>query len=183
MSVVYFVKHKFMKPIKIGYSNNFTVRLQDLNCFSPYGYEVVGTILTDNPQYLERIIHERLKTRRLNGEWFDISHEEAIDIIKESDNSYDDTVQRILLDLENLEGENGTLIDLKLKDEVTNFLKESPSDGDIKYGGMLYKNEVLDFIQDYKGITKESAYKHWNKIKSHFIERKKGKKVYVGLLK
>ena len=182
MSVVYFVKHKFMKPIKIGYSNNLKMRLQDLKCASPYGLEIIGTIPTYNAQYLEKIIHERLKNRRLNGEWFDISHEEAVDIIKESDNSYDDRVQRALLSLEN--NEDGTYIDVELRDEITDFLiNQNHSDRDIAYNGMLDKVKVLDFIQSYKNISGPSAYTYWKKIDSSFMEKKRGREVYVGVLK
>ena len=184
MSVVYFVKHKFMKPIKIGYSNNLKMRLQDLKCASPYGLEIIGTIPTYNAQYLEKIIHERLKNRRLNGEWFDISHEEAIDIIKESDNTYDDRVQRALLRLDNLE--NGeTLIprDRELEIKVSNFLEQNHNGVDIDFGNLLDKQKVIKFIMELRLVSRPTAYRHWEFIKEYFIVKKRGRKAYVGLLK
>tara|TARA_R110002012_G_scaffold320774_1_gene545487 strand:- start:4332 stop:4883 length:552 start_codon:yes stop_codon:yes gene_type:complete len=183
MSVVYFVKHKFMKPIKIGYSNNLKMRLQDLKCASPYGLEIIGTIPTYNAQYLEKIIHERLKNRRLNGEWFDISHEEAVDIIKESDNSYDDRVQRTLLRLDNTDNEKQIPRDRKLEIAVSNFLEQNHDDSDIDFGNLLDKQKVIKFIMELKLVSRPTAYRHWEFIKEYFIVKKRGRKAYVGLLK
>ena len=83
MSVVYFVKHKTMKPIKIGVTSNLTKRLQALRVSCPYGLDLIGRILSPEPKELESKLHKRLKSKRLNGEWFDISISEAKDIISE----------------------------------------------------------------------------------------------------
>ena len=74
-----------------------------------------------------------------------------------------------------------TLIDLKLKNKITKFLKQNHSDKDTEYGGMLDKAKVLNFIQEDKGISKPSAYRHWENLDRLFIVKKKGKKLYVGI--
>ena len=81
MSVVYFVKHKTMKPIKIGVTSNLTKRLQALRVSCPYGLDLIGRILSPEPKELESKLHKRLKSKRLNGEWFDISLSKLIKIL------------------------------------------------------------------------------------------------------
>lgn len=79
--IVYFVKHRNLSPIKIGYTNDLTSRLNAFNNVAPYGIEVVGTIETDKPERLEKQLHELLKSFRLNGEWFEITTEHALSLI------------------------------------------------------------------------------------------------------
>lgn len=86
---VYFVKHKFMSPIKIGYSNCETPnnRIAGMKTMSPYGLEFLGFISSDNAKLLETNLHLKFKRNRLNGEWFDISEEDVKQILKDNCNS------------------------------------------------------------------------------------------------
>ena len=119
----------------------------------------------------------------MNGEWFDISHEEAVDIIKESDNSYDDRVQRTLLRLDNTDNEKQIPRDRKLEIAVSNFLEQNHDDSDIDFGNLLDKQKVIKFIMELKLVSRPTAYRHWEFIKEYFIVKKRGRKAYVGLLK
>ena len=85
---VYFVKHKFMSPIKIGYSNCETPnnRVAGMKTMSPYGLEFLGFISSDNAKLLETNLHLKFKRNRLNGEWFDISEEDVKQILKDNCN-------------------------------------------------------------------------------------------------
>lgn len=79
--IVYFVKHRNLTPIKVGYTNDLSNRLTALNNASPWGIDIIGTIETDNAPKLEKILHEKLKSFRLNGEWFEITEEYALSLI------------------------------------------------------------------------------------------------------
>ena len=205
MSVVYFVKHKFMKPIKIGFTSNLTKRLQSLKVTSPYGLDLIGRILSPEPKELESKLHKRLKSKRLNGEWFDISISEVKDIIDEYDEDYKSDLNKIhnLLAEKNLSiretreiieyhferSERELLMKSKrvsaeeeLQVKVTEFLKQNHSDKDTEYGGMLDKQKVIKFIMELRLVSRPTAFKYWRKIEWHFIEKKNGRKVYVGLL-
>lgn len=81
---VYFIKHKNYSPIKIGFSSNDLPKCR-INCmqtYSPYGVEVIGIILCEQPKIIEKEIHEKYKDFRLNGEWFDIEIDVALETIK-----------------------------------------------------------------------------------------------------
>ena len=203
MSVVYFVKHKTMKPIKIGVTSNLTKRLQALRVSCPYGLDLIGRILSPEPKELESKLHKRLKSKRLNGEWFDISISEVKDIIDEYDEDYKSDLNKIhnLLAEKNLSiretreiieyhferSKRETLKQSKdpyanLKIEVSNFLEQNHDDSDIDFGNLLDKQKVIEFIMEVRLVSKPTAFKYWKKIKSHFIVKQRGRKKYVGLL-
>ena len=81
MEYVYFIKHKGLSPIKIGRTNDLSKRIYSFNNASPYGIEVIGVIETKDSVKLESIIHKKFNSFRLNGEWFDITNENAINTI------------------------------------------------------------------------------------------------------
>ena len=80
---VYFFKHKNLSPIKIGYSskNNPNERFDQFKTYAPFGGEIVGFIEIEFPLYYEQLIHSKFKSKRLNGEWFDITIAEVKDVI------------------------------------------------------------------------------------------------------
>jgi Meiotically up-regulated gene 113 len=70
-------------PSKIGISRNVNQRLAELNAASPKQiilcwHEPILGKATE----LEKRCHRSLKKQRLNGEWFEVTPEEAIEIIK-----------------------------------------------------------------------------------------------------
>ena len=80
---VYFIKHKNYTPIKIGFSSSDKpqCRINCMQTYSPYGVEIIGIILCHEPKSIEKEIHDNFKEYRLNGEWFDIEINTAIDTI------------------------------------------------------------------------------------------------------
>lgn len=84
---VYFIKHRNLSPIKIGYTDDLTKRIYSFNNASPYGIDVVGVIETEHAEKLEKEIHDKLQQFRLNGEWFEITEEYANSIIRMYANS------------------------------------------------------------------------------------------------
>jgi len=80
---VYFFRHLTLKPVKIGYSDSSTPknRFATFKTYAPFGAELLGFISSSNANVLEKKIHKKLKHKRLEGEWFDITDEEVKEII------------------------------------------------------------------------------------------------------
>lgn len=77
---VYFFRHIGLTPIKIGFSKNPSPldRFNQFKTYAPFGSEIVGFIQVENPKELESIIHLKYNHLRLEGEWFEITEEQAI---------------------------------------------------------------------------------------------------------
>lgn len=72
---VYFIKSGFDKkpPIKIGVAKNINRRLDSLQTANPEKLEVIASIKCSNraeAYNIESYLHEKLKNRRIRGEWF-----------------------------------------------------------------------------------------------------------------
>jgi hypothetical protein len=80
---VYFFKHVGLEPIKIGFSkrNNPINRFEQFRTYAPFGSELIGFFQTDEPNLIEKELHQKYSSNRLSGEWFNISVEEAEKII------------------------------------------------------------------------------------------------------
>lgn len=72
---VYFFFSSVTKQTKIGQSRSPASRLQTIRCHVP-NVEVLGTIGTDDPIWLEKILHGAFAAKRAQGEWFDLGEEE-----------------------------------------------------------------------------------------------------------
>ncbi|NTX08288.1 GIY-YIG nuclease family protein [Myxococcus sp. CA040A] len=78
-SFVYFVQAGDGGPIKIGFSRNPRVRMQELQTGNAVELKYCGEVVGD--QGLERILHERFAAIRLHGEWFTATRE-LVDYIR-----------------------------------------------------------------------------------------------------
>jgi hypothetical protein len=80
---VYFFKHIGLDPIKIGYSTNQSPinRFESFKTYAPFGAELIGFIMTEKSKELETLLHQKFSAKRLSGEWFNISKEEALECI------------------------------------------------------------------------------------------------------
>jgi hypothetical protein len=76
---VYFFKHVGISPIKVGYTSNDSPidRFNHFTTYAPYGGEIVGFFMCDNPLLIEQKIHKKYASKRLKGEWFDITKEDV----------------------------------------------------------------------------------------------------------
>jgi DNA modification methylase len=72
---IYFIKHKNVSPIKIGFSNNANpyLRIESYKTGSPYGIDVLGFFSVKNAAEVEKKLHKKYQNKRVNGEWFDIT--------------------------------------------------------------------------------------------------------------
>ena len=80
---VYFFKHIGLTPVKIGYSsnNNPIKRFEQFKVYAPFGAEILGFIQTKDAKILESTLHQKYVSKRLDGEWFEISELEVHQII------------------------------------------------------------------------------------------------------
>lgn len=76
---VYFFRHVGLNPVKIGYSENESPidRFNQFKTYAPFGSEILGFIIISNAKELETSLHRKYTSKRLNGEWFDITEEEV----------------------------------------------------------------------------------------------------------
>lgn len=119
---VYFFKHLGIDAIKIGFSENESpiFRFEQMKTYSPFGAEIIGFIICDNPKKLEAELHKKFNEYRLKGEWFTISTEKA----KETISFY--------MSLEDLKERNEFEIEWAKKKNI--FKSEN------------YKNDLFDYI-------------------------------------
>ena len=76
---VYFFRHIGLTPVKIGYSTSESPinRFNQFKTYAPYGSEILGFIQTVEAKELESKFHIKYASKRINGEWFEISEEEV----------------------------------------------------------------------------------------------------------
>jgi hypothetical protein len=72
------------KPYKIGITNNPGRRLKNLQTGHPSKLRIhhVEPIPDDQVRLIEQTIHKTINHKRLQGEWFDITLEDAIAEVK-----------------------------------------------------------------------------------------------------
>jgi hypothetical protein len=79
---VYFISNS-RGAIKVGNTaSSIMQRLMTLQSGSAYPLTLVALINTTSHKKLEAEIHKKLTAKRLEGEWFEMTHEEAIQIAK-----------------------------------------------------------------------------------------------------
>src|SRR5688572_18714460 len=61
---------------KIGITKNMRRRMISIQGSNPEHLEIVHTIPTNNMRRAERQIHEQFASRRIRGEWFDLSDDD-----------------------------------------------------------------------------------------------------------
>ena len=65
---------------KIGMTKNESIknRLQSIKTYSPFEVEVITVIKTKNAFLLEKQIHEKFNSKRMNGEFFELTKSDVI---------------------------------------------------------------------------------------------------------
>jgi hypothetical protein len=76
MSYVYCIRNSKSGKIKIGKGNNPRRRLQTLQTGNADILILEGTIETDNPFKIEKILHRMFDAFRQGGEWFELSEKD-----------------------------------------------------------------------------------------------------------
>lgn len=75
---VYFFRHLTKKPVKIGYTGNATPRkrFEQFKTYAPFGAELLGFIRCEEPEFLEKELHNKYSEKRMKGEWFNITEDD-----------------------------------------------------------------------------------------------------------
>src|SRR5690606_14393267 len=70
------------RKVKIGISRNIERRIGQLQTGSPYKLELMGRIEADNDRNFEKALHEKYSNVKKIGEWFCLSAETVLDILR-----------------------------------------------------------------------------------------------------
>ena len=158
---VYFFRHIGLTPIKIGFSKDPSPinRFNHFKTYAPFGSEIVGFIQVDNPKDLESLIHSKYNHLRLEGEWFEMTEEQAI---KEIDfySKLEDIKARNEFQIE---WAKRIILDLEKKDEIKSLIDESNNKFD-KLRKLYLANKNLDKKNTaiYLGVSRQCVY-NWIK--------------------
>jgi hypothetical protein len=74
---VYFIGSPLFGWYKIGKSKTPEVRVKDLGILLPFKIHIIGVWFTNNRHDAEKALHEIHKEKRINGEWFEFTKQEA----------------------------------------------------------------------------------------------------------
>ena len=174
---VYFFRHKGLKPIKIGYSSkkNPVKRFESMKIYSPYGAEIVGFIITENPQEIEKEIHLKYKSRSLHGEWFNIDEEDVKYCINKYTSLFEKN-KRLFFE----EKYAKSLFDKRNKKYLTTELEDFLTDNLVLNKKIVrtdLKEEFLkkhsEFVNIYTSQKFNKAVKHHCEINSFNFQEKK----------
>ena len=65
------------RPYKIGYSKDVSNRMATFNVKLPFRFDLVYTLKTENMRRVEKLLHRQFQSKRVNGEWFDLSADDV----------------------------------------------------------------------------------------------------------
>lgn len=80
MQYLYLIKCQ--QYFKIGVANDVESRLAQLSTGNPFLLEVEIVYEFDNAEIVERVIHQKLKNKRVRGEWFELSYDDTTELHK-----------------------------------------------------------------------------------------------------
>lgn len=101
---VYFIKNSYNNQIKIGCSNEVNKRFEAIKSEMyhlglDFELTFLGAIYSDKYYIVENYLHNKYKSKRKIGEWFEISEEDVFHCI----NSFDETKIQSLVERESIE--------------------------------------------------------------------------------
>ncbi len=81
--MIYFILDVVDGLIKIGFTTNIRLRLRKLRSQTPNTLKLLGTI--PGTRRDEARLHDRFYSKRIWGEWFDISEQQVVEILECTD--------------------------------------------------------------------------------------------------
>ena len=70
---VYILKNGGRQEYKIGISDSIPKRGMQLSTLSPENLELIHSIKATSPKAVERFLHDKFNSKRIQGEWFNLS--------------------------------------------------------------------------------------------------------------
>lgn len=80
---VYLIGSRKYNWYKIGKSSNAAIRIADLGILLPFRIEVIAVWKASNHHELERLLHQKYESNRINGEWFTFGQPQIEKIVSE----------------------------------------------------------------------------------------------------
>lgn len=80
MQYLYLIKCQ--QYYKIGVASDVESRLAQLSTGNPFPLKVEIVYKFDNADIVERAIHQKLKSKRVRGEWFELSYDDTVELHK-----------------------------------------------------------------------------------------------------
>lgn len=62
--------------VKIGYTNNLTRRIKEIQIGCPYKLNLIFFLQTKDYKLIEKSLHNKFKQDKIRGEWFNINIKE-----------------------------------------------------------------------------------------------------------
>jgi hypothetical protein len=159
---VYFFKHIGLTPVKIGYttSNSPISRFKDFKTYAPYGAEIVGFFQTKDANKIESELHQKFSSKRLDGEWFNLTKEEVDEILRiytektliEEKNNFQIEFAKHLDETKNKNCSKITFLQISNFEKIKIKYKQNPN-----FNKTHFAREL--------NITRAALYKHLKKIK------------------
>ena len=149
-SYIYIIEAEELERIKIGVADNPDARLSALRALSPCTIRIAALITVGNREdafLLESELHKRYVSRRIHGEWFDVSADEAI-----NDLQWSVRIASINFSIERREQTHSVPLSLRIPDAFEAALTA--------YSNGLSKKDVID-----QNIARKStAYAAWKQF-------------------
>lgn len=79
---VYLIGSTTFGWFKIGKSVTPEIRIRNLGILLPFKIEVLAVWKAHNHHLMENYLHEMYDSKRINGEWFEFSKKEVLELIK-----------------------------------------------------------------------------------------------------
>ncbi len=201
MSCVYFIKHRNMKAVKIGFTqeDNPNKRIRDFEVASPFGIINLGYIITEDAKQLEKKLHELYSDLHIKGEWYELSDDEVYAIISRHKYSNMGDLEQIRKQCEKWKITPRELNNLLkkyvegiqefplLSTEKEFFITIKNIHDNFGYGyrnnsydaSYLNKQYYIEGIKSVRSISRSHAYRLYRKYSYMFDEKKDGKTVYA----
>ncbi|MGE7885394.1 GIY-YIG nuclease family protein [Bacillus sp. NPDC094077] len=77
---IYIIKEFHSNTYKIGYSRDVNIRKQQFEVKLPFEWEFLAVFEVENAREKESLLHRQFKLRRLNGEWFELTSKDLINL-------------------------------------------------------------------------------------------------------
>lgn len=170
MQGVYVVKAD--RFYKIGQSKDIDARLATIRSSMPFQAILFHSIECENRWSTEAVLHERYDHRRINGEWFELTDDEANEILAMSEDEC--CIPTAALELE-MEGPSGNMLRKLLRPEDIKAIRVAVGMSPVQFSRALGTTEAA--VSRWESGQRHPRYEMMDKIhdlyQSHRPARKR----------